>query len=210
MRVGDVRRRAAMGVRGAARGGREGPMEFRDGRGERGRFRRGGGGSDVASPRAVRRGVSPAPERRGFEPDVGRVRCEDENVSLLAPLACGFVARVGREGRDAQIRRDVFSRSAAQGGTRVVVPRDAAAEARERASDARFDHAAAAACAAEDDDMDVRAKNERVPTTLAELRNHPLYVVERFLPPTRACTRENPWRDSSRGSACGPVRWFAS
>ena len=122
VRVGDVRRRAAMGVRGAARGGREGPMEFRDGRGERGRFRRGGGGSFVASPRAVRRGVSPAPERRGFEPDVGRVRCE--TVSLLAPLACGFVARVGREGRDAQIRRDVFSRSAAQGGTRVVVPRD--------------------------------------------------------------------------------------
>ena len=31
--------------------------------------------------------VSPAPERRGFEPDVGRVRCEDENVSLLAPRA---------------------------------------------------------------------------------------------------------------------------
>ena len=85
----------------------------------------------------------------------------------------------------------------------------AAAEARERASDARFDPAAAAACAAEDDDMDVRAKNERVPTTLAELRNHPLYVVERFLPPTHTVYPQgNPSRDSSR--ACGPVRWFGS
>ena len=80
----------------------------------------------------------------------------------------------------------------------------AAAEARERASDARFDHAAAAACAAEDDDMDVRAKNERVPTTLAELRNHPLYVVERFLPPTRTVYPRKPLAGFVAGECVWP------
>ena len=80
----------------------------------------------------------------------------------------------------------------------------AAAEARERASDARFDPAAAAACAAEDDDMDVRAKNERVPTTLAELRNHPLYVVERFLPPTHTVYPRKPLAGFVAGECVWP------
>ena len=168
---------------------------------------RGGGGSVVAPPAPYVVAFRPLPNVAGSNPTSDAFDAKTK-TSLSSRLS-----RVGSSpawGAKDVTRKyaETFSRvPRAQGGTRVVVRATAAAEARERASDARFDHAAAAACAAEDDDMDVRAKNERVPTTLAELRNHPPGTCSPSVSYRRRVQRRVPAKTPRAGFVAGECVW---